>query len=52
MHRKLHMDTLIIIPTFKIYMFSYSRRMDGRMDGDINLGGAFLALLLQVNTYV
>jgi hypothetical protein len=32
-HIKLHMDTLILIPTFKIYMFSYSRQMDRLTDG-------------------
>ncbi len=40
MHRKLHVDTLILIPTFKIYVFSYSRqtdRQDRRTDnGEIN----------------
>jgi hypothetical protein len=39
MHRKLHVDTLILIPTFKIYVFSYSRQTDGQTDGDINPGG-------------
>ncbi len=28
MHRKLHVDTLILIPTLKIYVFSYSRQTD------------------------
>jgi hypothetical protein len=32
MHRKLHMDTLILISTFKIYVFSYSRQTDRRTD--------------------
>jgi hypothetical protein len=32
MHRKLHVDTLILIPTFKIYVFSYSRQTDRRRD--------------------
>ncbi len=27
-HKKLHVDTLILIPTFKIYVFSYSRQTD------------------------
>jgi hypothetical protein len=27
-HRKLHVDTLILIPTFKIYVFSYSRQTE------------------------
>ncbi len=35
--QKLHIDSLILIPTFKIYVFSYSGRADGRTDGDINL---------------
>jgi hypothetical protein len=30
--RKLHVDTLILIPTIKIYVFLYSGRMDGRTD--------------------
>jgi hypothetical protein len=33
--QKLNVDTLIIIPTLKIYMFWYS----GWTDGDINPGG-------------
>jgi hypothetical protein len=37
MHRKLHVDTLILISTFKIYVFSYSRQTDGQTDGEINL---------------
>jgi hypothetical protein len=36
MHRKLHVDTLILISTFKIYVFLYSRRTDERTDRDIN----------------
>ncbi len=40
MHRKLHMDTLILIPTFEIYVFSYSRQTDEqtnrRTDGKIH----------------
>jgi hypothetical protein len=35
MDRKLHVDTLILIPTLKTYVFWYSRRADG----DINPGG-------------
>jgi hypothetical protein len=31
-HRKLHVDTLILIPTFKIYLFSYSRWTDRQTD--------------------
>ncbi len=30
--RKLHVDTLILIPTFKIYVFLYSRQTDGQTD--------------------
>jgi hypothetical protein len=33
MDRKLHVDTLILIPTFKIYVFSYSRQTDKQTDG-------------------
>ncbi len=33
MDRKLHVGTLILIPTFKIYMFLYSRQTDGQTDG-------------------
>jgi hypothetical protein len=33
MHRKLHVDTLILIPTFNIYVFSYSRWTDERTNG-------------------
>jgi hypothetical protein len=36
MHRKLHVDTLNLIPTFKIYVFSYSRQTDEQTDGDIH----------------
>ncbi len=32
-HRKLHVDTLILIPTFKIYLFLYSRQTDRQTDG-------------------
>jgi hypothetical protein len=32
MHRKLHVETLILIPTFKIYVFSYSGQTDRRTD--------------------
>ncbi len=31
-HRKLHVDTLILIPTFKIYVFSYFRQTDRQTD--------------------
>jgi hypothetical protein len=37
MHRKLHVDTLISILTFKIYVFSYSRQTDKQTDREINL---------------
>ncbi len=33
MHRKLHVDTLILIPTFKIYVFSYSRQTETLIRG-------------------
>jgi hypothetical protein len=33
MDRKLHVGTLILIPTFKIYVFLYSRQMDEQTDG-------------------
>jgi hypothetical protein len=33
MDRKLHVDTLILVPMFKIYVFPYSRLMDERTDG-------------------
>jgi hypothetical protein len=36
-HRKLHVDTLILIPTFKFYVFSYSRQKDKLTDREINL---------------
>ncbi len=32
-HRKLHVDTLILIPTFKIYVFSYSRQTETLIRG-------------------
>jgi hypothetical protein len=32
-HRKFHVDTLILIPTFKIYIFLYSRQTDRWTDG-------------------
>jgi hypothetical protein len=38
MHRKLHVDTLIIIPTFKIYVFSYFRQTDRQMEKLIRYG--------------
>jgi hypothetical protein len=31
-HRKLHVDTLILILTFKIYVFSYSKETDRQTD--------------------
>jgi hypothetical protein len=31
--RKLHVDTLILIPTLKIYVFWYSRQTDEQTDG-------------------
>jgi hypothetical protein len=37
MHRKILVDTLVLIPTFKIYMFLYSRQTDRQTDGEINL---------------
>jgi hypothetical protein len=49
MDRKLHMDTLILIPTCKFYMFSYSRRTDKQSDRDINPVRASLTTFLQVN---
>ncbi len=40
MDRKLHIDTLILIPLFKIYVFLYSRQTDKLTDrltdGEIN----------------
>jgi hypothetical protein len=46
MDRKLHVDTLVLIPTLKIYMFWYSlqterqtdRRTDGRTEKSIWCG--------------
>jgi hypothetical protein len=32
MHGKLHVDTLILLPMFKIYVFSYSRQTDRQTD--------------------
>jgi hypothetical protein len=32
MHRKLHLHTLIVIPMFKIDVFSYSRQTDRQTD--------------------
>jgi hypothetical protein len=32
MDKKLYVDTLILIPTFRINVFSYYRRMDGLTD--------------------
>jgi hypothetical protein len=36
MHRKLHLDTLTLIPKFKIYVFSYSRWSDRQRDREIH----------------
>jgi hypothetical protein len=37
MDRRLHVDTLILIPTLKIYFFgSMDRLTEGQMDRDIN----------------
>jgi hypothetical protein len=48
MDRKLHVDTLILIPMEKFYMFSYSRRTDKWNDADINPVWASLTTFLQV----
>jgi hypothetical protein len=54
--RKLHVDTLILIPTCKIYVFPYSRWMDRQTDGqtdrDINPVWAFLTTFLQFSLLV
>ncbi len=34
--RKLHVDTLIFIPTLKIYVFWYSRQTDRETDGQMD----------------
>jgi hypothetical protein len=36
MDRKLHVDTLISIPTLKTNVFWYSKRTDGWMDGQMD----------------
>ncbi len=53
--RKLYVDTLILIPTFKIYVFSYSGQTDGMTDGQTEkytccawAGGTFLRCLRKV----
>ncbi len=48
MDRKCHVDTLILIPTLKIYVFWYS----GRTDGDINLAWASLTTFLQEKSFL
>ncbi len=48
MHRKLHVDTLVLIPTFKIYVFSYSRQTDRQTEKFIPVW-ASLTTFLQVN---
>jgi hypothetical protein len=52
MDRQLHVDTLILIPTLKIYVFWYSGQTDGRMDGDINPVWASLTMFLQVKAEI
>jgi hypothetical protein len=51
--RKLHVDTLILIPTFKIYVFWYSGQIDEQTDGltdrEINPVWASLTTFLQVH---
>ncbi len=48
--RKLHVDTLILIHTLKIYVFWYFGRTDGQTDREINPVWAFLTTFLQVNS--
>jgi hypothetical protein len=36
MDRKLHVATLILIPTLKIYVFWYSRQTDRQTDGQMD----------------
>jgi hypothetical protein len=49
--RKLHVDTLILIPTLKIYVLCYSRQTDGQTDGEIYPVRASLTTFLQVNVH-
>jgi hypothetical protein len=46
--RKFHVDTTILIPTLKIYVFWYSSQTDGQRDRDINPEWASLTTFLQV----
>jgi hypothetical protein len=53
MDRKLHVDTLILIPTLKIYMFWYSRQTDRQTNEQTEKfiwGGLRNLWFLQVNS--